>query len=258
MFRIARLRSLALALTTATAGGALVACKSDPPQIVVHTDKSDRVDPGQMTVTGTATIQISPDCADLTMTLTGDAMRPGAAVDKVTAQEKVLVASLKKLGLEEADLKLSTLGIEPVYEWIGNSNVFKGYAARITLTATTRRFELIASIMEAGADAGVKQMSSQFRRSDLDELKAQVREKALVAARTKAKQTADVLGIHLGRVAAVSEGSSSYLYANAYFPAARVANVTEAIDNSSPVALGAELQPLTIDVTVSYQLGDEA
>jgi len=255
VIRFRQLRNVAFALSTITAAGSLAACRNEPPQIILHAEK-DAVHPGQMVVTGTATLQVSPDCADLTMTLNGDAMRPGAAVDKLQKQELLLIAGLKKLGLEEADVKLSTLSIEPVYEWIAQRNVFKGYAARITLTATTKKFELIGPMMEAGADAGVTQMSSQFRRSDLDALKKQVREQALIAAREKAKQTATTLGIHLGRVSGVNEQSSSYLYSNAYFP--RVANSQATINDSSPIALGAELQPLTLDITVTYDLPDEA
>jgi len=90
--------------------------------------------PGQMTVTGSATIQVAPDCADLTMTVSANASKQGAAVDAARKRSSDLVAAIKKLGLEDGDLKLSTMSIEPIYEWIGNRNVFKGYTARIVLT----------------------------------------------------------------------------------------------------------------------------
>jgi uncharacterized protein len=254
VIRLASLRTLVFALTTTAAAGSLVACRSAPPTVIVHT--AEKADPAarQMTVTGTATMQIAPDCADLTMTLTGESMRPGPAVDKVRKQQDALLAALRKIGLEDSQLKLSTLGIEPVYEWTQSKQIFKGYVARITLTATTKQFEQIGPMMEAGADAGATQMSSQFRRSDLDDIKRKVREQALLAAKAKAEQTASTLGITLGKVTAVNEASASYLYSNAYFP--RLANMTVQ-DTSAPaiVALGAELQPLTLDINVTYELG---
>jgi len=248
--RFRLIRNLAFALSTATAASALVACKTEP-QIIVKTDK-DSVDVGKMTVTGSATIQVAPDCADLTMTVTANASKQGAAVDAARKHASDLVAAIKKLGLEDGDLKLSTMSIDPVYEWIGNRNVFKGYTARIVLTATTKDFAQLGPMMEAGADSGATEISSSFRRSDLEALKKQVREQALLAAKDKAKQTATVLGISLGKVSGVNENSGSYMYTNQYFPRAVAFDATTE-DNLAKVA--AELQPLTMDIQVTYDLG---
>ena len=207
--------------------------------------------PGQMTITGTATLEVSPDCADLTMTLSSDDGKPGAATTTVQHEEDSLVAALKKLGVEGADLKLSYLTLEPVYDdsWLR----IRTYRAQITVTATTHDFGKIASIMEAGANAGAKAMSSAFRRSDLPELKKKVREMALAAAKDKAQQTASALGIKLGRITSVAENVGGQMWSNAYFPQA--ANVAQAQPSGS--TLGGALQPLTLDVTIGYELARE-
>jgi len=207
--------------------------------------------PGQMTITGTATLEVSPDCADLTMTLSWDDNRPGVATTTVQQEEDSLVAALKKLGVEGADLKLSYLTLEPVYDdsWLR----IRTYRAQITVTATTHDFGKIASIMEAGANAGAKAMSSAFRRSDLPELKKKVREMALAAAKDKAQQTASALGIKLGRITSVAENVGGQMWSNAYFPQA--ANVAQAQPSGS--TLGGALQPLTLDVTIGYELARE-
>jgi uncharacterized protein YggE len=85
-------------------------------------------------------------------------------------------------------------------------------------------------------------MSTRFRRSDLDALRKQVRAQALVAAQTKAKETAATLGITLGRITGVSDASPSYLASNEYFPSA------------GRGALGGEEEPLTIQVTLTYEI----
>src|SRR5512135_1505049 len=95
---------LALLALTACHDTKVVMPSSQPPS-----------QPGQMTVTGTATLEVSPDCADLTMTLSSDDAKPGAATAAVGREEDTLVAALKKLGVEGADLKLSYLTLEPVY-----------------------------------------------------------------------------------------------------------------------------------------------
>jgi len=239
-----------LRLVALVAGLAIAGCSHTPPHITVYADKQG-VPPRQMVVTGTATLNVSPDCADVTMTVSKISMRPREAVEDVRRRQQALVATLERLGVERGDLKLSTLGIDPRYRYTERQHAeLEGYEARITITVTTHKFEQLGALMEAGADAGVTEMASRFRRSDLDVLKKKVREQALLAAQDKARQTASTLGIALGGVASVKEENASYLYSNAYFP--RVANVQDTANDGQ--ALGGELQPLTLDVTVVYDL----
>ena len=207
-----------------------------------------------MTVTGTAVLDISPDCADLTMTIVGEGARPGQATAAVQKQQQQMVEALRQLGVEGPDVKLSYLRLDPVYAetTLGiRTQRITGYRAEVTLTATTKRFELVGPIMEAGATAGASSVSSQFRRSDLAELKKQVRELALKAAKDKAAQTAKTLGIELGRIVAVAEAPSGQMWGSAYFP--QVAN--EAITRAAPGTLGGVLQSLSLDVTIGFELG---
>ena len=230
----------------------LVACHDR--EVIAIPDTADIVKPGQMTVTGLATLDVSPDCADLTMTLSADNIRPGAATAAVDAEEATLVDALKKQGVEPADMKLSLVTLEPIYEpnATGWAQIkVHTYRAQITVTATTRDFGKISTLMEAGADAGATTMSSQFRRSDLPELKKKVRDMALAAAKDKAKQTAGALDVKLGRIISVAENPNGSMWTNSYFPQA--ANAERSFGNG--VALGGTLQPLTLEVTIGYQLG---
>jgi uncharacterized protein YggE len=103
--------------------------------------------------------------------------------------------------------------------------------------------------MEAGSEAGAIQMSSQFRRSDMPELKKKVRDMALAAAKEKAKQTAGALEIELGRIVSVGENVGGAMWNQAYFPQNAAAR-----DNSSGGTLGGTMQNLSLDVTIGYQL----
>ncbi len=204
----------------------------------------------KMTVTGTATLEVSPDCADLKMTLTADAARPLAATTQVDKEEDALVAALTKAGVARNDLKLSTLSLEPVTSPVSPYQV-TGYRAAIAVTVTTRDFTKIGALMEAGAEAGATSLTSQFRRSDLPELKKKVRDMALAAAQDKARQTAHALGIELGHIVSVGEASAGVMWSSAYFP--QTSNMAASM-NQSGAAVGGELQPLTLDVTIGYEL----
>ncbi len=251
MTKLNQLLLLSLVATTA-------ACSSKPQ--IIELDRGDASKPlaepkTSMQVTGLATLEVAPDAADLTMTLTSEGGKPGIAAASVTAKEQALVAQLAKIGVEASDVKLSYLTLDPFYDPPVSeyaSPKLHGYRASLTVTATTKAFGKIAGIMEAGADAGATSLSTQFRRTDLAELKKKVRDMALTAARDKAKQTAAALDIQLGAVVSVNE-SPAGMYNQTYFP--QVANAMRAETAAAPVgvALGATLQPLTLEVTVGYQ-----
>lgn len=207
--------------------------------------------PGGMTVSGSATFEVSPDCADVTLTIDVLAAAPGIATSNALLKQNAITSALTKAGVQANDLKLSVVTLGPVYEYIANRNVMKGYRASITITATTKKFDLIAAILDAGSSNGATSISTAFRRSDIAELKKKVRTMALTAAKEKAKQTADALEIRIGRVTSVGENQGGYMWSNAYFPSNAVA--TDAAVTGG-MTLGGALQPLSLDVTVTYEL----
>lgn len=220
-------------------------------RVIVTAPASPEANPGLMQVTGSAVLEVSPDCADLTMTLSVDNGKPSVATAGVTKKEADLVATLTRQGVTQQDMKLSQTDLAPTYEYINNRSVLTGYRAQVTVTVTTRDFAKIPALMEVGADSGATQMSSNFRRSDLPELKKKVRDMALRAAREKAKQTADALGIDLGRIVSVGENAGGQMWSSMYFP--QVANAAQ-VQNTSGPALGGTMQNLSLDVTIGYQL----
>jgi uncharacterized protein YggE len=218
------------------------ACSHQPQQIVVHAGAGDK--DTALTATGSATLSVAPDCADLTLTIDDPAAKPGDALVKAQKDEANLLASLKAKGVADKDLAISELSVDPTYHYDGTRNVLDGFEARVTITATTRAFDQIAPLMQAAADAGVTQMQSRFRRSDLDAIRKQVREQALAAAEAQAKDSASTLGLTLGKITGVADASQSYLYSNEYFPSAA----------SDGGGVGGEQQPLTIEVTLTYEI----
>lgn len=245
------LAALALACSLTTA------CHDRERIIQVPASQADVSRPGQMTVTGQATLEVSPDCADLTITLSGNNLRPGIATKELEGKKGTLVAALGKLGVEMNEIKVSTLSLQPVFhqnpDGVWTSRV-DHYQAELTITATTKDFGKIGDILDAAANAGATTMNTQFRRSDLAELKKKVRDMALTAAKDKAKQTAGTLGIKLGRIVSVAENQGGYMWSATYFPSNAMAmNATR----TAADALGGTLQPLTLDVTVGYELATE-
>jgi uncharacterized protein YggE len=249
------LAALVLASSLATLG---TGCGDRAPHIIqVPAQKPDAPQrPGQMTVTGQATLELSPDCADVSITINVEHDKTSVAVKQLEQKKVAMLAALAKAGIENGKVKLSSLGIDPVYAVNGQgypTSFVRTYKAQITVIATTKDFAKISDIMDAGASAGATSMSTQYRRSDLAEQKAKVRDMALAAAKAKAEQTAKALGIKLGRVVSVGENAGGYMWGSQYFPS----NSMATMDAQTAITLGGALQPLTLDVTVGFELADK-
>lgn len=248
------------ALASLALASALFACKDPSSQMMAMPNPAE-VRPGSMTVTGTATLEVSPDCADLTMTISSDGARPGIATKGVKEKQQALLEALTRLGVASSDIKLSYLDLNPIYApnpdgW--SQLKVATYRSQITVTVTTKKFDQIGDIMEAGASAGASAMTSQFRRSDLPELKKKVRDMALAAAKDKAAQTAKSLGISISRVVSVAEAPAGVMWGSHYFP--QVSNAMEtrpSVPSGPGIAIGGALQPLTLDITIGFELGKE-
>jgi uncharacterized protein YggE len=231
----------------------LAACSDRTPQVIAVPQVADVAKPGVMTINGSAMLEVSPDCADLTMTLTADGGKAGIAAGALAKKQQQIIDAMKALGIEGSQLKISYVSFETIYKDWQQTRIIT-YRASMTITATTKKFDQIAAMMEAGANAGATSMSSQFRRSDLPELKKKVREMALRAAREKAELTAKTLGVSLGRVMSVAETPAGQMWHSTYFPNF-VANEAAQAPALAAVALGGALQPLSLDVQIGFELG---
>lgn len=244
----------------------LAACSDRPPQVIVMQPPNTEATrpPNVMTVTGAATIEIAPDCADLTMTLSFDGPRSGVAAAELASKQQAAIDALKALGIDAAAITLSQVTLNPVYEDIQQRDLVKqrlvGYRAESTIKVTTKKFEQVAAMMEAGAKAGATRMSSQFRRSDIVELKKKVRVMALQVAREKAELTAKTLGITLGAITSIAETPAGMMWQGAYFPNASnyVANQAPLPNVADIAVLAAATQAITLDVSIGYELGKRA
>ncbi|HEY4059296.1 MAG TPA: SIMPL domain-containing protein [Kofleriaceae bacterium] len=235
------------------------ACAPRAPQVIAiqspaTTPPLDPTRPGGMTVQGQATLEVSPDCADMTITLAAAAVKPGNAARDLEKKRQQLVTSLQKAGVAIADVKMTNLELDPEYVLVDKdlqTRALKDYRSSIVVTATTRDFTRIPEMLDAAATAGSEAISTQFRRSDLAELKKKVRDMALTAAKEKAEQTAKSLDIKLGRITSVVENAGGYMWSQEYFPSNSVGFQGSSAPSS---AIGGSLQPLTLNVSIAYEL----
>jgi uncharacterized protein len=206
--------------------------------------------PRTFSVVGTATLEVQPETARLAVTVSATAPRPGKAAEQARGKQAVLLAGLKHLGLEDADIALSHLSIDPVWDY--RREKITGYSAAIRVVASTKDFGRLGTMMDAAAYAGATDMSSTFE-ADLTPLKKKVRDMALSAAKEKASQISDALDVKLAHITAIAESTGDgnwYGWGEASVPNAFAVEPKKIVGTTA-----AELQPLTLSISITYELG---
>lgn len=211
----------------------------------------ERPKPGVLDVTGTATLQVTPDVLDVHMTLTVEHDQPKQAVAALRRQQAALLAKLSGADVAGDEITTGQLSLYPVYESRSPYRI-RAYQASITVTICTGEFDRVGEIMETAAAAGVTQMSTNFRSTKLEELKKQVRDMALQAAKDKAAQMSGALDVRVSRVTAIREEQAGGGW---YYGRLEVANAIDYAGAAGGAAVQPATQPLTLTVHISYELG---
>jgi uncharacterized protein YggE len=204
--------------------------------------------PHLLNITGTATLDVSPDYLDVHMVVTSDDKSPKSAVTALRAKQARLLKGLHDAGVLDADVKTSQLTLSPTYDEKGR---FTGYQAMMSAVASTKDFDKAGDLLELAATAGATNIATGYHRSDVAELKEKVRTMAIEAARSKAEGSAKLLGVRLDALAAVNEAGGVYTG-----DGSGVSN-TYLADHNTGERLGVNPSsaPLTITVTLTYEIG---
>jgi len=183
------------------------------------------------------------------MSLSMERSRPRLAVAAMRRKQASLVKALDKAGIPSNSVRVSYLSLHPVYAPHPASHVVVAYTASMDITVSLDKFELVGEVMESGAAAGVKNVRTSFRNTELPKLKERVRAMALEAGTKKAEQLVAGVGAKLGDVKSVSENQAGagWRFNN---------NISNALEvNSAPLmTLTPTLQPLTLTVTIGYEI----
>ncbi len=157
-----------------------------------------------MLVNGIASIDLRPDVADVTITLSVERPRPNAALSELRTQREGLIASLAELGVSVVNLRSSHTGVSTLYEFRGDREI-RGYQATQTFVASLTDFDGVGDVLERAAAFDLGSMHTRYRSTHMPEKKRELREMALRAAELKAQQSAKVLDVTLGSVLSIEE-----------------------------------------------------
>jgi uncharacterized protein len=200
-----------------------------------------------ISVTGTGTVTVKPDVADV---------RLGVSVQKPTVKEaqaaaaqamSAAVAAVKKAGVASYDIKATTVSLNPVYDYSQNGGQkLLGYQFTNQVAVTVRDISKVADVIDGAIAAGANTVDGvTFRVNDPVGAEAKARSAAMADAKARAQALASAAGVRITGVASITETSAQTPVPIAYPAAAKDAL-------STPISTGTK--DVTVSVAVSYTI----
>lgn len=209
--RPAALAASALLLAGMTAGGiasAQMADKMPGPGMPMPRMEMPRT----ISVSGTGTVDATPDIARLSLAVQRRNASMQVARDETVRVSKAFLALCKKLGIPENKIRTSGLTIQPEYRWNEKENqqVFIGYFVQRQLQVEINDLDKLGDVIEGAIDAGVNEVSPPaLDSSKAKELNRDALAAATADAKANAERIASSLGVKLGAVRTVVAGGAS-------------------------------------------------
>ncbi len=202
---------------------------------------------GTITVTGSATINVVPDMATVSLGVTSTGDTAGAAMTANNDAVSAVIARLIAAKVADRDMQTSSLSVNP--NWVtnaaGTGQEVKGYIASNQLTVQIKSLEATGTILDAVITDGANTLNGlSFGLQDQRPVEDEARREAVADALARAKLYAEAAGEKLGPIVSISEGGG-------YVPP--VPMMTKmAGDSSVPVAAGEV--GVSAAVTIVWQL----
>jgi uncharacterized protein YggE len=206
------LMAIGLVLVLAIVG--LVGCSAGPTTIGTVDLNSQQ---SGIWVSGTGKVAVTPDIATLSLGIEAQAETVAEAQSQAAEAMAAVMTALDESGVDEKDIQTQYFSIRQVTRWddFKDKEVVIGYRVTNMVTAKIREIEQAGPIIDAVAAAGgdlTRINNISFSVDDPTPYYEEARQKAVVDARAKAEQLADLAGVKLGKPTYISEGAQVPIY----------------------------------------------
>lgn len=162
---------------------------------------------------GEGKVVAKPDIAKVQLSIVTDALTSKAARDENSKKSKAVTDYLKKQNVDDRDIKTTGYNIYPQYKYpqYGGQPTITGYQVNQSMEVKVRDLDKVSNILDGVVAAGANQVNQlSFEIDDPEQLQAEARKKAIEAAKEKADELEDQLGIDLGKIVNFSENTGGY------------------------------------------------
>lgn len=223
---------------------------------LVTTNKVNNQD--RFSVVGSGTVYAKADIANIQVGLRSGIKKTAAeATTESTKKMNNIIEALKKLEIDEKDIKTSDYNLSPSYNWTNEKGQeLVGYEVSQNLTLKIRDLNKIGEVIARTTEQGANQIGNvNFTIDDEFELRNQARELAIVKAKEKAELIAKQSGMKLGRIKGVYESADLVqrpVYSNAKMMDSSVLGMGSA-ELIEP-AIQSGQNEVRVEVTLTYEI----
>ena len=180
--------------------------------------------PNTITVTGTGEVFAIPDVGVLSFSVIEEGKSVSEAQDKASKKINSILDELKKMGIEDKDIKTTGYNSYPKYDYVQTQictagycppgrQILSGYEVSQTITLKIRKTSEAGTILTKVGDLGASNISGlDFTVDDEEKVKAEARDLAIVDARAKAKILPKSLGVRLVKIINFYESGGPIYY----------------------------------------------
>jgi len=215
---------------------------------LAHND-ADR--PPTITVSASGSVDVAPDMALLTMTVSRDGKTARSALDANNAAMGKVQQAMQQLGVAKRDLQTSGFSIRPQMSRPNRNQADRtpkiiGYIVQNTLSVRVRDLNSVGQLLDKAVTLGVNQGGQiQFTNDNPAAAISEARTKAMQAAMAKAKTLVSAAGVGLGKILTISETSR----APRPMPMARGRVAAMAESGAVPVQAGENSYSVSVNVS---------
>lgn len=164
--------------------------------------------------TGNGMVQVAPDQAKLDISVVTQAPTAQAAAAQNATQVRTTLDKLKAALGERADIRTTSYALSPVYQYPKNGGkpTIDGFRATNTVLVTCNDLSSVGKVIDAATEGGANEIQRlQFSLKDEGPARARALRQAALEARMNAEAMAAALGLRLGKVILVEQGSPSVI-----------------------------------------------
>lgn len=173
-----------------------------------------------ITVAGKGEVVVKPDIATVSFGVTTENLDVSKAQTESATKINNIVAFLKTKGVDEKDIKTTNYNIYPRYDYVQSTltssiypyngkQVLAAYVVSQTVEVKIRKIADAGAILSGVGEFGVTDVSGlTFTVDNVDTVKDQARDLAIMDAKEQAKVLAKGLGVRLVKITSFSEGGN--------------------------------------------------
>lgn len=177
--------------------------------------------PSPFSVVGEGTEYTTPDTAIVALGITIDANTVLEAQNKANKTINDIKNAVKKLGVEDKNIKTTNYNIYPNYDYSSNKKNITGYNVNIGISITTENMSTINDVIDTATNLGANEVRNiSFDVKDKQKAIDNATKLAIKDAKEKAQKIAKESGINLGKLMNVYISESSNQWAKPMYSAA--------------------------------------